>query len=331
MKKTSLILIACLATVLSACEYHGIKTDEIEGEEDSIATPSASKKPESKKPEDKKPGDKKPDEVVVPEKPKAPEAKKPTEPKKPDGEKKPPVVEKPVSIGPIITEIREDLIPATPPKPEEEGKIIKMTDVRTALNGWHACKNCGGSGGKVDEYLCPRDYVVTGYDLGTADFDGHTIVGKLRIVCARPTPLNIDPKQIEYATDSEGNIYAGEGSFADFRTDRCGEYSGVAAGVFGRGGARLDSMGFFCDAYSPSKTAITVYRGDAKKTTYQKTDSEFGGAPGVGGSPFSLHCPEGEVIIGVGIRRGKDVDAIDGIYCASLEPIFMRALFETDK
>jgi len=265
--------------------------------------------------------------TTPPETPPAPV--KPGE-KKPE-EKKPIVLEKPIIIGYLPPYLDKPII-VPMPLPE---KTVKL--VATGLKASYVCENCGGSGGEAHDYMCPTNYVVTGYELGTADFgcpsgDGgcadYTIVGALRVTCAKPTPLNIDPETSDWAQDYErgGLTTAGEGSFSDLRKDQCsfwpGMGSGVATGVFGRSGDRLDSFGFFCGSYVPTKTDVTIDRSStAKETTYQWDGYEFGGAPGVGGAPFSVSCPDNQAVVGLRIRSGSDVDGIDAIYCAGLEPV----------
>jgi hypothetical protein len=231
----------------------------------------------------------------------------------------PPAVETLISVAPLL-------------EPEKTMKLV-----RTDLIAGYSCEGCGGDGGGAHDYMCPANYVVTGYELGTADFGcpsgsggcaDYTVVGALRVTCAKPTPLNVDPETTDYAQDYErgGLTTAGEGSFGDLRKDQCSPWpglgSGVATGIFGRGGDRLDSFGFTCGSYMPTKTDVTIDGSStAKETTYQWDGYPFGGAPGLGGAPFSLACPAGQALVGLRIRSGADVDGIDAIYCGELEPV----------
>jgi hypothetical protein len=252
----------------------------------------------------------------------------PTPPSKETAEEGP-GAEEPAASAPAI----ETLISVAPLL--EPQKTMKL--VRTDLIAGYSCEGCGGGGGGAHDYMCPTNYVVTGYELGAADFGcpsgsggcaDYTIVGALRVTCAKPTPVNVDPETTDWAQDyaSGGNFTAGAGSFVDLRKDQCSPWpgmgSGVATGVFGRGGDRLDSFGFTCGSYMPTKTDVTIDSSStAKETTYQWSESQFGGAPGIGGAPFSLSCPAGQALVGLRIRSGLDVDGIDAIYCGKLEPV----------
>jgi hypothetical protein len=197
------------------------------------------------------------------------------------------------------------------------------------------------------KYLCPSGFVVTGYEIGSANYNIVTtversafgvdafaedetivtpvqVVGGLKIRCSRLTPDFIDPDMSIYASFlPDGSIQAGTGRTDDL-IDGCDKYSGVATGFFGRSGDRLDSFGLFCGAYSRTDTSLYVSASSpVKKNTTSSPDVPFGGAPGLGGAhEFSTHCPENEAVVGISLRSNIDVHGGVAIECAELEPVF---------
>lgn len=217
--------------------------------------------------------------------------------------------------------------------------LAPITGVRTIRSHAVTCENCTGPGGESQLFQCPINYVVTGiegecawYSIGRPSWHEHEevtlIVHGLKIVCSPLTVGKVDSyfADVYASTFPDDNIVAGtiDGPREDpddifyYRgalQDACLPYTGAANGLFGRNGGRLDSVGLFCGQYS----SMAIASSDIKSKTYHEGDGA--GFPGYGGSPFEVKCGEHELMTGIQLRSGVDVDGIEGIVCSEIEGV----------
>ena len=203
------------------------------------------------------------------------------------------------------------------------------------------CEHCGGGGGASQSMKCGPNQVLADFEnwvgqYGECDSDwggcaNHAIVGAQRFRCAE---LGMDKLELpsSYAqTDSGKNIWGDntDSSKLDHWGDGCLTYNSVPYGIFGRGGDRVDSFGFFCGSYVRTEFKAKVIQASPKNMTYTcAEDTKYGCSPGTGGAEFEVKCPVDEAIVGVRARSGSDVDAIEGVYCAPIN--FIREIFPVD-
>ncbi len=203
------------------------------------------------------------------------------------------------------------------------------------------CEHCGGAGGLSQNMKCGPDQFMTNFEnavgqYGPCDTDwggcsNHAIVGWAKYQC-----MGINLDTVEFAstyakTDSGATMWGvPDPSKLDHWGDGCLSHNGVPYGIFGRGGDRVDSFGFFCGTYLRTPSKVQIIQDSPKPTTYQCPEEvKYGCSPGTGGAfTFEVKCPIDQGIVGIKARTGGDVDAIEGIYCANVE--FIRQIFPTD-
>ncbi|HSA59621.1 MAG TPA: hypothetical protein VLJ37_08050, partial [bacterium] len=249
----------------------------------------------------------------------------PTPPKVPET---PPVtiVEKP-GLAPVAQALPFLVVPV-PSK-----QVVGLTDLHAV-----ECTNCSGDGGATNEFRCPSNYVVTGFRYGADEFDvtpesgfalgsigsTTTVVGGLRIVCSRLDQDHVHADDVtlaSYATSTAEDPSLKEITYSgkDYEFDsavNCPLEDGMATGIFGRSGARLDSFGLTCGLFLNNEKFTGVF--PAAKETLTSGDSVYGGTPGIGGAPFEASCDTNEVVVGMSIASGDQVDGIKGITCAKV-------------
>lgn len=193
------------------------------------------------------------------------------------------------------------------------------------------CEHCTGSGGGSELFQCPANYVVTGSEVtwhGIPYESGkYLVIGALSLSC---THLGVDKvesfeDEVDAITFPDGKTIAGTkaDSMADLSLS-CAPYTGVARGIFGRSGDRLDSFGLFCGRYFRKDTdTFSVDPKDVVEKTWEHGEYRTLGADlnGLGGSPFDATCGPDQVLTGIQIRHGGDVDGIEGIVCSELEGV----------
>lgn len=203
------------------------------------------------------------------------------------------------------------------------------------------CERCGGSGGASQNMKCASDQFLSNFENGVGQYgscdsnwggcSNHAIVGWAKYQCMG---INLDNVEFpsSYAKTDLGSTIWGmtDSSKIDHWGDGCLSHNGVPYGVFGRGGDRVDSFGFFCGTYFRTPSKVQILQDSPKPTTYQcPGEVKYGCSPGTGGAfEFEVKCPADYGMVGIKARAGADLDAIEGIYCAKVE--FVRPIFPTE-
>jgi hypothetical protein len=222
-----------------------------------------------------------------------------------------PRLESPIKMAPLV----------------EEAPLVGVRTVRTH---YVACENCTGPGGASQVFQCPVNYVLTGIEAeniawGETDCEfGLACGGSLPMIIhgmkVSCSPLGLDRvesfiSETLASTFLEGDTLAGTMDGSEPRQeDQCAPYTGIANGLFGSSGNRLDGVGLFCGRH---------FREDLFKVSIESSDikANTGILGGVGGHPFSVKCGDKEAMVGVQLRSGSDVDGVEGIVCAEVEGV----------
>lgn len=189
---------------------------------------------------------------------------------------------------------------------------VSLTEIHTV-----ACKDCS-AGGSDHELRCPSNYVVTGFRFGTDDFLGAPVIGGIEIVCSHLDQDHVHADDIALAQYFESDPVTGAlravthaGKAYDLESAvNCPIEDGIATGVIGRSGSRLDSFGLTCGLYLNNDTFTGVF--PAAKETLTGDKSVYGGMPGDGGEAFDASCDVNEAIVGLNISSVPE-DAVYGI------------------
>jgi hypothetical protein len=273
------------------------------------------------------------DEVVAPKSDTPPAL--PTPPKAPETPT-PPSGGTPSGGGsPVTIEHKGDLAPVAFVPPSDPGIILLMApEVKTSVvlseRETISCKDCADGTGDSKIFVCPDNYVVTGFEAAwadTSDCSDHSSTAgcgdyttfALKIKCSPMTDLNISPESTEFATVfPTAETVAGDASAAInimddptkpmTRKASCPIYSGAANGVSGWVDGKLITFGFDCANYYRSGPAVDFLSSSNKTSAIP--DIEFG-------SEFNQKCPENEALVGLQIRSdGSKVLGIDNLYCS---------------
>lgn len=259
----------------------------------------------------------------------------PTPPKAPDGGTKTDAPASPTETPPALPPPAKapDLVLFIPWVPAAPKQVMRLTDLHPV-----ECVNCSESD-STHEFRCPSNYVVTGFrfgedafdvtpdtDVGEGSIETFTqIVGGLRIVCSRLEQDHVRGEDSALASylvsDPETTVlsavtFAGKDYGLDDTAVNCPIADGVATGVIGRVGGRLDSFGLTCGLFLHNDTFTGVF--PAAKETITGEESVYGGMPGNGGAPFDVSCDVNEVIVGLNIASGEQVNGLKSLTCAKV-------------
>lgn len=216
----------------------------------------------------------------------------------------------------LDSEIKPSPAPAIPPPPEVN--LSPKEDV--------TCEKCGGEG-LSEKFVCPENYVMTGFEYASTDDGSGSKIAALKIQCRYLTLDNIDPESSTNASVS-GVTQAGNPEAAmdpvDPATVNCPKWSGIANGLFGQIKDGLTSFGLFCGSYSKSafyRSSKKVHSGDTYPTYGCRSDDP---------DHFCAQCGENQAMVGVAIRyTSKGVFGFDRILCA--EPSVTSWMFPLEK